>query len=182
MGTRGRSTSESINTDQIPSPLLMGAMSKLLDDKFDEKLEPVKAALARVEHNVHIAEQLATDAIQRVTVAENDVADIKQELRESKEEVKHLKAKIISIDNYSRRDCLKIYGVAEKERENCTVRAQEIFMDMGVMDGQRIMLTRAHRQGAYQKPQAAVSGTRSGARARRSWDVRRPTTATTHGS
>ena len=55
MGTRGRSTSESINTDQIPSPLLLGAISKLLDDKLDEKLGPVKAALARVEHNAQIA-------------------------------------------------------------------------------------------------------------------------------
>ena len=167
MPTRSQSLSGIDPEVKMDIPVTMGAISKLFDEKFEEsfdrKLQPM---LSRMEERADRAEDISKEALTKANAAESEILSLKMQLSESKSEIKSLKTYVTGLDNYSRRDCMNIYGVPEQGGEDCTQLAIGVFRELGVPDAENIKLTRAHRHGRYTKPAPAASaGRRAGAAA-----------------
>ena len=116
------------------------------------------------------------DFMKTVDVLKGEVFDLKRDLEEKNKEMKNLEEKVIkleqgnsrlenSINNqeqYSRRSCIRIFGLEEKRGENTDMLAADIIRTKLEVTLDPIKdIDRSHRTGSPREPARPVSSSRS---------------------
>ena len=132
----------------LDQPLSLTAIAKLLDEKLDEKLEPINAYLNKLESKINIAVTRADEAFIDANSAMQKVLDLKQEVTELKLEMNSIKSTLVKQESLNMQDCLNFYNIPEEQGENCETKLKDIFLNnMDIQSCKDIKFTKVFRVG-----------------------------------
>ena len=141
-------TCQCINDSVIDQLIEKISTNKTLLASIHETVkEAIRSELSQLHETIERQESRIMDLENSMEKTSKAVADMSTKLERKDEEISYLRKACNDLEQYSRRNCVRIFGIPEQSTENTTETVCNLVKDKLGINLQKSQIDRSHRVG-----------------------------------